>query len=111
VNLAGRTFRAVSNSENGHSNSETELRFTADDGIVVGTYSGGTIAVGHVLAKRTSVSELEMLYHSATTDGIHGAGTAHATFSPDPEGRLHMHLNWQWLTGDRSSGQSEWVLV
>ena len=92
-------------------NSETEMRFTTDDGVVVGFYSGGTIAIGHVLAKRTSASELEMLYHSATRDGIHGAGTARATFSPDNEGRLRMHLDWQWLTGDRSSGQSEWVLV
>ena len=111
MNLAGRTFRAVSNSKNGHLNTETEMRFTADNGIVVGTYSGGTIAVGHVLAKRTSATELEMLYHGATSDGIHSAGTAHATFSPDGEGRLRMYLNWQWLTGDRSKGQSEWVLV
>ena len=111
MNLAGRTFRAVSNSKNGHLNSETEMRFTADNGIVVGTYSGGTIAVGHVLAKRTSATELEMLYHGATKDGIHSAGTAHATFSTDSDGRLHMYLDWQWLTGDRSKGQSEWILV
>jgi hypothetical protein len=111
VNLAGMTFRAVSNSKNGHLNSETEMRFTADDGIVVGTYGGGTIVVGHVLGKRTSATELEVLYHGATTDGTQSAGTAHATFSPDSEGRLHMHLDWQWLTGDRSKGQSEWILV
>ena len=111
MNLAGRTFRAVSNSKNGHLNSETEMRFIVDDGIVVGTYGGGTITVGHVLAKRTSATELEMLYHGATSDGTHGAGTARATFSPDNEGRLHMYLDWQWLTGDRSLGRSEWVLV
>ncbi len=111
MNLAGKVFRAVSNSKNGHLNSETEMRFTADDDIVVGTYSGGTIVVGHVLAKRTGATELEMLYQGATRDGIQSAGTAHATFSPDSEGRLHMYLDWQWLTGDRSKGQSEWVLV
>ena len=111
MNLAGMVFRAVSNSKNGHLNSETEMRFTVDDGIVVATYSGGTIVVGHVLAKRTSATELEMLYHGATRDGVQSAGTAHATFSPGSDGRLHMYLNWQWLTGDRSKGQSEWVLV
>ena len=111
MNLAGKVFRALSNSKNGHLNSETEMRFTADDGIVVGTYSGGTIVVGHILAKRTSATELEMLYHGATRDGAQSAGTAHATFSRDSEGRLHMYLDWQWLTGDRSTGQSEWVLV
>jgi hypothetical protein len=111
VNLAGKVFRAVSNSKNGHLNSETEMRFTTDDGIVVGTYGGGTIVVGHVLARRTSATELEMLYQGATRDGIQSAGSAHATFSVDSEGQMHMHLNWQWLTGDRSKGQSEWVLV
>jgi hypothetical protein len=111
VNLAGKVFRAVSNSKNGHLDSETEMRFTADNGIVVGIYSGGTIVVGHVLAKRMSATELEMLYHGATRDGVQSAGTAHATFAPDNEGRMHMYRNWQWLTGDRSKGQSEWVLV
>ena len=111
MNLAGKVFRAVSNSKNGHLNSETEMRFTADDGIVVGTYSGGTIVIGHVLAKRTSATELEMLYQGANRDGVQSAGTAHATFSPDSEGRLRMCLDWQWLTGDRSKGQSEWVQV
>jgi hypothetical protein len=52
MNLAGKTFRAVSNSKNGNLNTETEMRFTSDDGIVVGVYSGGPITVGHVLAKR-----------------------------------------------------------
>ena len=37
------TFRAVSNSKNGSLNTETEMRFTSDDGVVVGNYSGGTI--------------------------------------------------------------------
>ena len=44
MNLAGKTFRAVSNSKNGHLNTETEMHFTSDSSIVEGTYSGGTIA-------------------------------------------------------------------
>jgi hypothetical protein len=111
MNLAGKRFRAVSNSKSGHLNSETEMCFTSDAGIIEGTYRGGTIAAGHVLAKRTSETELEMLYHGATTDGAHNAGKAHAKFAPDEQGRMCMHLDWQWLTGDQSKGQSEWVHV
>ena len=111
MNLAGKTFRAVSNSKNGHLNTETEMHFTSDSGIVEGTYRGGTIAAGHVLAKRTGEQELEMLYIGATKDGSHNAGKARATFSPDEQGRMHMRLDWQWLTGDQSTGRSEWVLV
>ena len=111
MNLAGKTFRAVSNSQNGNLNTGTEMRFTSDDGLVVGVYSGGTIAVGHVLAKRINEAELEMLYHGATNEGVHNAGKAHATFSPDNTGCMRMHLDWQWLTGDQSKGQSEWILI
>ena len=111
MNLAGKTFRAVSNSKNGHLNTETEMHFTSDSGIVEGTYRGGTIEAGHVLAKRTGEAQLEMLYHGATKDGAHNAGRARATFSPDERGRMCMRLDWQWLTGDQSKGQSEWVLV
>ena len=111
MNLKGKTFRAISNSSNGNLNTETEMRFTSDDTVVTGLYSGGTIAIGHVLAKRINELELEMLYQGATKEGVHNAGKAHATFSSDDAGRTHMRLDWQWLTGDQSKGQSEWVLT
>lgn len=109
MNLAGTTFRAVANSENGSLNTQTEMRFTRDDGIVVASYDGGTIAVGHVLGKWLGEDELDMLYQGATTGGDVQAGTARATFSLDEQGRTRMHLDWRWLTGDGSSGRSEWV--
>ena len=111
MNVAGITLRAIANSENGSLNTETEMRFSSDDGIVVGTYSGGTIAVGHVLGKHTDESELEMLYQGATTSGDVQAGTAHARFAADEHDQLRMYLDWQWLTGDRSAGRSEWIQV
>ncbi len=111
MNLAGKTFRAVSNSENGSLNTETEMHFTSDEEIVAGNYSGGTIVAGHVLGKHVGESELEMLYQGATSSGEVEAGKAHARFAPDDEGRMRMYLDWQWLTGDRSSGRSEWILT
>lgn len=111
MKLAGLVFRAVANSKNGSLNTDTIMRFTSDDDVIIGSYSGGTIVAGHVLAKRLDESQIEMLYHGATTGGDVQAGKAHATFRPNEEGRMSMYLDWQWLTGDRSSGQSEWVLV
>ncbi len=111
MNLAGTTFRAVANSTHGTINAETEMRFTSDDGIVIGNYSGGTVTVGHVLAKRLNDGEMEMLYHSANVSGEVQAGKAHARFALDKNDQMHMYLDWQWLTGDQSKGQSEWVLI
>ena len=87
------------------------MRFTSDDGVITGNYSGGTIVAGHVLAKWVAESEIEMLYQGATTAGQVQAGKAYGRFRPNADGRLSMYLEWQWLTGDQSSGQSEWVLV
>ena len=80
-------------------------------GVVAAKYKGGTIVKGHVLGKRVSESEMELLYLSATIGGEVKAGKAHAKFSRGDDKKLHMHMDWQWLTGDHSSGQSEWVLV
>jgi hypothetical protein len=111
MNLTGMTFRAVANSTHGTVNTETEMRFTSDEGIVIGSYSGGTVTVGHVLARHINNSEMEMLYHSANISGDIQAGKAHARFSLDNESQMRMYLDWQWLTGDQSQGQSEWVLI
>jgi len=111
MKLTGLAFKAVANSKNGSLNTETIMRFTSDDGVIVGSYSGGTIVVGHVLATRLTDSEIEMLYQGATTAGEVQAGKARARFRPNADGRLSMYLEWQWLTGDQSSGRSEWVLV
>jgi hypothetical protein len=46
MKLAGATFRAVSNSENGNINDETEMHFTSEGEVVVGHYSGGAILAG-----------------------------------------------------------------
>jgi hypothetical protein len=111
MNLTGLAFKAVANSSNGSLNTQTVMHFTSDAPVIVGNYSGGTIVTGHVLAKRLSDSEIEMLYQGATTSGQVQAGKAHARFHADAQGRMAMHLEWQWLTGDRSSGESEWVLL
>ena len=111
MNLAGTTFRAVSNSKNGSLNSETEMRFTSDESFVIGSYSGGTIVEGHVLGKWVGESAMEMLYQGATVNGQVQAGRAQARFAKDADDQIHMYLDWQWLTGDQSKGQSRYMCI
>ena len=111
MNLKGKTFRAVSNSAHGSINTDTKMQFTSDKGVVAADYKGGTIVTGHVLGKRVNESEMELLYLSATISGEVKAGKAHARFTLGKDKKICMHMDWQWLTGDHSSGQSEWVQV
>ncbi len=110
MNLTGKKFRAVANSSNGTLDTETTMTFVAEDESgIVGIYGGGTIGIGNVLARRTNAVSVEMLYQCITISGELKAGKATATFREGAAKRLHMDLDWQWLTGDRSKGASEWV--
>jgi hypothetical protein len=111
MTLAGKTFRVIVNSSHGTVNAETTMTFVSEDQSAIrGVYGGGTIRTGSVVARRTSDSTLEMLYHCVTVAGELEAGQASAWFATDADRRLRMYLDWQWLTGDRTGGRSEWVL-
>jgi hypothetical protein len=111
MNLAGSTFHAVSNSSSGALNTETTMTFQSDDEMgILGTYRGGTIRAGNVIAIRKDDVTIDMLYHCVTVSGELKAGRAVGKFAEDAEKRWRMRLNWQWLTGDCTKGRSEWVL-
>jgi hypothetical protein len=110
MQLAGKTFRAITNTASGTINTETTLTFVSEDGPLLGVYSGGTIVHGNVIACRNGESSIEMLYQCLTVAGELQAGCALGKFEWGADQQLHMYLDWHWLTGDQSKGQSEWVL-
>lgn len=109
--LTNRTFRALSNSGHGQSNSATEMQFTGDEDYITATYAGGGVRLGQVLARRSADDALDMHYHAGSTSGVIRAGHGRATFAADGQGRMRMFIEWQWLTGDHAPGHSEWVEV
>jgi hypothetical protein len=109
--LTGRTFRALSNSGHGQSNSATEMQFTGDEDYITATYAGGGVRLGQVLARRSNDDALDMHYHAGSTSGEIRAGHGRATFVADGQGKMRMFIEWQWLTGDHAPGHSEWVEV
>jgi hypothetical protein len=109
--LTGRTFRALSNSGHGQSNSATEMQFTGDEDYITATYAGGGVRLGQVLARRSTDDALDMHYHAGSTSGEIRAGHGRATFVADGQGKMRMFIEWQWLTGDHAPGHSEWVEV
>jgi hypothetical protein len=111
MTLAGKTFRAIANSSNGTISTDTTMTFVSEDERgILGVYAGGAVRVGQVVARRKDDSTVEMLYQCVTASYELKAGRALARFSHTPDKTLCMHLDWQWLTGDRSGGVSEWML-
>ena len=109
-NLNGKTFRATANSSHGTLNTETKMIFSEDPSEITAVYAGGTIRTGFVVGRRNGDFTIEMLYQCITVDGELKAGQATASFAQDPVSGETMHLNWQWLTGDREAGESDWAL-
>ena len=81
--------------------------FNAGSSPYKATYTGDNIEFGHVIVA-INKSAINMLYHAQTKDGELVAGTALVSLIEDDANRLKMTLNWQWLTGDLSSGTSYW---
>jgi len=75
------------------------------------SYSGPNVSNGHALVFAKN-DVLNMVYHAITSEGILVAGKAVVELTrASSTNTLEMQLNWQWLTGDLSSGISKWIEI
>jgi len=105
INYDGRLFRPVSN-ENGEVGADTVFAYQQTGRIVTATYSGGSIQVGHLLGLVDDDGHIELSYHQVNTSGELRTGVCHTTPEILPDGRLRLHEEWRWTSGDASVGRS-----
>jgi hypothetical protein len=105
-NLDGRVFRSISNTANGEVSADTIFHYHQADDVVTATYHGGNIVTGHLVAKVLAGGQLDMRYHHVNDKGELMLGKCLSTPMRLPDGRLRFEEEWQWLTGDMSSGRS-----
>ena len=105
-----KTFRLLKNSELGEVDSETEFRYSQTGDVVSADYSGGTVKKGKILAIHKG-DHLDMVYHCVTTEDMLKAGKAIAQISVQPNGKLMLSLNWEWVNGDQGKGTSTYLEV
>jgi len=106
-NLEGKIFRSVTNTENGEVGADTVFRYHQSGTIVSAEYSGGAIVVGHLVANVLPDGKLDMRYHHINGDGEIMMGRCLSTPEVTDSGKLLLKEEWQWLSGDMSSGYSE----
>ncbi len=106
-NLDGRVFRSVSNSGSGEVGADTRFHYRQTGDVVTAWYEGGEIVTGHLIAKVQANGQLDMRYHHLNVKGELMLGTCITTPRLLADGRLRLSEEWQWLSGDRSSGHSE----
>lgn len=106
INYHNKTFRSLSNSSNGEVGSETFFYYQQHDYIVTAHYSGGNIIKGQLIAIVNEAGHLNMRYQHVNTDGKLMTGICHSIPEILPNGKLRLYENWQWTSGDQSSGTS-----
>jgi hypothetical protein len=107
ANLDGKVFRSVSNTSNGEVGAETRFHYQQTGDLVTATYQGGEIVAGHLIATMQPNGQLEMRYHHLNAKGELMVGRCTSTPRQLADGRLRITEEWQWLSGDMSSGRSE----
>ena len=105
--LEGKTFRSATNSDNGDVGEETFFHYHQSGHLVWADYHGGEIVKGHLIASVLPSGQLDMRYHHVNRQGQIMIGKCLSTPALTPEGKLMFREEWQWLSGDMSSGYSE----
>lgn len=104
--LDGRTFTTRENTANGEVGSDTIFHYHQRETLVWAEYEGGAVVTGHLLGTIQEDGALLMRYHHLNRRGEVVAGTCRSRIETGPDGTLQLHEQWQWFTGDQSSGSS-----
>ena len=106
INYNGKIFRAINNTENGETSSETIFHYKQIDNILTSKYSGGKIIKGQLMGLIDLNGNIEMRYHHININNEIMTGICHSTPEIMSNGKIRLHENWQWTSGDQSKGKS-----
>ncbi len=105
INLNGKRFSPIANSEAGRVASDAVFIFSQTGAAFTAEYSGAGFTDGHLIGNFISDDEANLVYHSRASNGDLEAGQASAKFST-ADNRLEIAMDWHWLNGSQKSGQS-----
>lgn len=106
INYHNRKFKAVSNSENGEVSHDMIFHYQQQDDIITCSYQGGKIISGHLIGTVNRDGVINMRYHQVSAHGQIMTGKCISKPELLPNGKLCLHEDWQWTSGDQSKGHS-----
>ncbi|PNW26431.1 n-acetylglutamate synthase [Formosa algae] len=106
INYNNRKFRPVQNSEHGETTKDTLFEYKQEGNILTSTYSGGKIIKGHLIGLVDTVGNINMRYHQVNENGDLMTGVCKSKPERLPNGKIRLHENWTWTSGDKSNGIS-----
>lgn len=106
MNYNDKKFRPISNTENGETSSETLFHYKQVGNILTSEYSGGKIKNGHLIGLVDASGKIEMRYHQVNDQDELMTGICISTPEILENGKIRLHENWEWTSGDYSKGSS-----
>ena len=106
MNYNNRIFKVVTNSDNGDTSSETTFHYKQEGNVLTSSYSGGSVVSGHLLRIVDEDGNIDMRYHHINNKGEIMTGLCKSTPEIIEDGRIRLHEEWKWTSGDQSSGKS-----
>ncbi|RYD71076.1 MAG: n-acetylglutamate synthase [Sphingobacteriales bacterium] len=106
INLHNKMFTCLSNSTGGLVDAETVFHYRQEENLVWGTYRGGAIKLGTLLARIENNGKLTMNYQHINSDGDFMTGVCASSIETMPDGKYRLHENWQWTVNDFAEGKS-----
>lgn len=106
INYNNKTFRAISNTENGETSKDTVFHYQHVGNILTSTYQGGKIKWGHLLGLVDENGGIDMRYHQINVNGELMTGICKSTPEVLQNGKIRLHEVWTWTSGDCSTGTS-----
>ncbi len=106
LNIDGKKFRPVSNTENGTVDASVRFEYHQNHEFFWGYYKGGSIIIGTMVGHITHDDFLNFGYCHLDDRGILRRGRCISRPERVKDGRLRFYEKWEWTDGDRSKGNS-----
>jgi hypothetical protein len=106
MNYNNKKFKPVSNSENGEVSSDMIFQYKQTGHILTSNYQGIKILKGHLIGLVDDVGNINMRYHQINQNGELMTGTCNSRPELLKNGKIRLHEEWQWTSGDKSKGKS-----
>ena len=106
VNYKNKSFRPISNSENGETSNETVFVYRQEGNVLTSEYAGGNIKQGHLIGLVDEHGIIDMRYHQVNNKGELMTGVCKSIPEIMENGKIRLHETWKWTSGDYSEGQS-----
>ena len=102
----GKHFVSIANTPNGEVTGDTIFEYHQMGDVVWAGYEGGGIRKGMLVAVVGAGDSLDMRYQHVNVRGEIMTGLCHSTPQVLANGRIRLHEQWQWTSGDQSKGES-----